>query len=483
MPDERQNNWVREFLGPAAANLLSGDVVMDEAPPSANDPPPTSIKIGFPHRIPPTQGLGEPTVKLGGATIVEQGLGPEVEGPKRNMLYAFLNDSGTGLIGKPFDTGIKLNADGRATQAKFIEMSKRQAEWSKRIAALHKNDGMGGVVRSQVQKASEAIGGHGRGPEGKYLREAIEAYRDAVENADGQWHEIATAISAYKISQDKVALQSLQVDIIVADRTTHADREKFEAEQKKVDEQKKQIEKFFEIAAHMVEPQHWSSLAVAAVGCVSEQVLENTLVSTSHLDELRDALEKSRTNLKSLQDLAQVKSMEIATEQMSLDAAKVDNARLAFAKFAGDVELKETTVIEALKQIPATQDAGKLAAKRKAISNTATEADKMLQAYLQDAAPFVRHLKALGDMYRSYRSTVVKDTGDAPYNVPYRGELADIAERNADTLAEFTSWMQDQLERASIAVKYLAKEPEETYFAGYSNFPDALKGALVKRND
>ncbi len=218
MPNDIHDKWMQEALG---------------------------VKIGYPRPVPDDEDRPQKGKVEFGPPEIERPLGEPVYGPKADTLYAFLNDKG-GLIDSSFaPTAVKLNEEGAAVQALFRAISKRQIEWNNKIGGIQKNAGKGKDELKQLQNAAAAIGDHARGPEGQYMREAIEAYRDAVKKAEGQVGEIGLKMKAYEIATADLGVQKLEGKVVVADRNVKEGEETVRVEEKRVEEEKKKIEKKF----------------------------------------------------------------------------------------------------------------------------------------------------------------------------------------------------------------------------------------------
>jgi hypothetical protein len=445
---------------------LTPKVVMSQPRPVSDDHPP---------RRP---GKGQLSLDEG-ATFVDRPLGPAVVGPAADTLYTLLDEHGKGPVSASFSpVGAKLNSDGIDLLAEWRQFTKLHVEWNNKYSVVKTNATKGAAELKKIGAAKTIIASGTRGPRGKYLRDAIEDYGAAVDEAESKFRIVTAKTNVVPVALKEIDNERKEQQKLEKGRDVKEKEGEIQTEKERIEDRRNRIRSYFSMAASIINPTEWRKVIVASATCVGEAVFEEVAGSlSSNLQNLQKELDVAQNELASIEDDLALAKIETAAMKWENAKTEAENARQDFFAAAKRVKLKETTVVEAIKSSRATAAAAASIAKRGEIIDSASEASDLITRYLNETKPFLSRIENLGNRYMGYADIAVKSHG----NVPYLASLAETAKRNEATLKEFKEYIQVVRALANEAGAYLSNNKAE-WMAGYDKIPDLLRAEAADRN-
>ena len=429
------------------------------------------------------QASNDEKTEPAGAQITEETLGPPVgPGPGADSLYAFMAEDGSGpATHKDLPAAATLNETGSALQAQVATTLKHFMTWKHALAVIQEEEkkGKGPAALISVKDAAGAIGKNARGSGGSGMRDGTEKYFDLVKDAGKIVDELAA--QADKLSAANSAFVATLADAAAQKQAivVDANKDAVAEEEKRIEEQKKQIGEYFSLAEKLLKPQEWAEAVLTVSLFVDEKLTTAIVASTDKLADLKLKLEESKQKLESLQSDAMAAKIDAAQKTASSEMHSFDAGMKKFDRLSKDVRAARTTIVEALNNKPETKQAAQAVLQADAISKQATNAASLVRNYIAEAAPVLKQALHVQESYRSYMKLVAQYGKGSP---EYMDSLSKTAKRNMDSCQEFADYIRVTQVQATEGLDYLTKNTDQTFLAGYNEIPDALEEAVIGRN-
>ncbi len=432
----------------------------------------------------PTRAKAAPSGKpkgeleLGGATIVQAALGPEIPGPRKGVLWALMSADGSGPLHKGnSQMGAQLNASGRKVMAAFDQLRGTQKQWNDLYSGVEKMAQRSEADLKKMEQTAGAVGERTKGRRGAYVRGKSEAYLDAQEKVNDAIREIRQREPAFTGAAADVQTVTFRQQKLAAARDVEKAKGEVEAEKEAIAKRKAFIDGLFDVTLKMLK-QDWAGLAEDAAKYVVDETFDS--LPTAKLDQLTKQLEAAQSKLKGLEDLELLSELAGAAARMEEAGERMDDARKDLAAALDKLQRAQATAVEALSESRSTADAAQMVAKRGQMLQLMAAATKAIEDFQRESLPLISEFDRVASLYRAMPG-VLRMTPNLDANGEHARSMVSTSNDNADTLAVWKAYVQDLRNRSATEATKLADTGETGFLKHFNRIAKMLHVAIVGR--
>ena len=415
-------------------------------------------------------------MELGGASIEKLSLGPPVEGPDLNILWALLAEDGSGpLDSSNSHVGARLNEHGRELMLAFPRVRATERKWFDQQNAVTALSIKSQEDLHKMYLAVEAIGK--RATANADVRSNSEAYVKALRGVEKVMRDIAPKTEALHAAVARVRAAGQQSGADAAQRKVQRTKDEIDEEKERAEKLKKRLGGLLDLAVKGVTAE-WADIALDAAKFVGEQLIDQ--IPEARMEDLKKELKEATTHLYELQDDVRASELEAVSSDLKKATEELENVRQDVRDALDDLALAQTTVVKTLAASPATADAARMIAERSKMLKMLTETKTAVGRYQSEVAPLLVEVDKIAVLYRGFPS-LMKQMPGVDVNGKWARSLAATTKENTATLESWGAFIRDGQAAAKKAIGLLSNTGNTGYMMHFNRIEEVLQGALANR--
>lgn len=421
---------------------------------------------------------GRGVVTFGSPSIRRVALGPPVDGPRLQDLWALVAEDGSGPLNRSNSKGgAHLNERGHAALETFRAQKRSEDAWRNLYDQVSKMADRSAAGLKQMEAAAAAVGRRSSNRSGAYVREHSEAYIKGQREVEDRVRAIGPLQEALNEAISELNEAGLGKQVTEQTRAVNAAKGAVAKEKANVARAKKRLNGLLGLAIKAVK-QDWKGLAEGAAKLIGAELIH--AMPTDRLDQLKAKLKQASAQLARTEDELLLAKIETASAGLRGAAKALDDGRRDVLDAMADLRLAQKTAVEALGESKSTAAAAKMIALRGKMLALMDRARSAVEQYQREASPFVKELTSLRQLYKSFPGVVKMSSGIDPKG-EYAQAVSATALENAETVDVWRSYVAAQQKSGQVALRRLADTGDGGFLRHFNRVPEVLEAAIRDR--
>jgi hypothetical protein len=350
--------------------------------------------------------------------------------------------------------------------------------WRKEMAVVHKLEDKGEAALNAAKKDEKAVSKRTEGERNDYRHRMVDKYLEGMD-------DIRKSAGVMKEKQGAVKDAILNLEKVTFEWEGHKEErksEKLEADISKVEadlaERRRKVSWILDNVEKLANPSKWVGLATDTLIAAGKDMILDEFSTTPKLEALKQQLGKSKARIKTLDDLAHVKAVELAASQLDHAREALENAKKDVEANFAKIRRNEKGAVGALSDSSSTKGAAGAIQQRGTIMEAALNARPILSTFVSEGSDASKQLLETAKKYMHVRNMV--ENGTLPDTKLYMdgstsGSMRENADHNFYEAADVRDWLVGVLKEARQELKLLQGG---SFMRGYEEIPAVMQEAL-----
>ena len=406
------------------------------------------------------------------ATSPEVPLGPSVEGPEFDTLYALMSADGSApLDNSNSKGGAHDNEVGRALATAFGRVKKTEVAWYAQFDAVKQQATLSEKELAKMKAAQKAFSARSDSHDdvsaesGEYVK-AIRAVTEQVAEIEPLVDDASAALD--------------DVDVALAGKEVHKDeqeKEKAKGELEEAKEKAKEQQELFKsalgILGKIASPAEWSEIAVEGLMFVDEQLFAQ--LPKQKIEELKKRVEAATQSLAKHQGQLDAAAISSAQKKLSAANKRLANGHKVLQDRVKDLALAQRRAVKKLASSAATIDVAKMIASSHKMQQLMMQARLAGQRYLDESKVLLKECRLVTNLFFGFPDVVKMTPGVDPVHAR---ALTVTARRNETTLKSWSAYLESLQEEAADAIRACSDMSDNGYMKNYNQIEPVMQKML-----
>jgi len=399
-------------------------------------------------------------------------LGPSVEGPEFDRLYALMSaDGSTPLDSSDSKGGAHDNEVGRALASAFGRVKKTEVTWYAQFDAVKQQATLSEKELAKMIAAQKAFSARAD------LQDDVSAesgdYVKAIRAVTEQVGEIESLVDDASAALD-------DVDVALSGKAVHKDeqdkekaKDELEEAKEKAKEQQEMFKSALGLLGKIASPAEWSEIAVEGLMFVDEQLFAQ--LPKQKIEELKKRVEAATQSLAKHQGQLDASAISSAQKKLSAANKRLANGHTILRDRVKDLGLAQRRAVKKLATSAATVDVAKMIASSHKMKQLMAQAKQAGQHYLDESRPLLTQCRLVTNLFFGFPDAVKMTLGVDPVHAR---ALTATARGNEKALKSWSAYLESMQEEAGDTIRACSDMSDNGFMKNYNQIEPVMQKML-----
>ncbi|MEO8924181.1 MAG: hypothetical protein ABI330_15370, partial [Caldimonas sp.] len=399
-------------------------------------------------------------------------LGPTVEGPEFDQLYALMSADGSSPLDRSKSKGGAAdNLAGEGLAKAFGRVKKVEEEWSGRIDAVKKKASESDAELDKVKAAAKAFSARADGnddvaSQSKDYIKALHAVSEKMDDIEPLIDEADGALDDVEAATESKAVHE-----------AGQDKEKASGELEETKEKAKEQQEMFKgalgVLGKMASPAEWGEVAVEGLLFVDEQLFAQ--LPKQRLEELKKRVDEATAKINLHQGKHDDAKVRSANEKLSAANKRFAAAKNALRNRVSEMGMAQRSAVKKLSHSADTAAVGKMIEEGHKMEQLMADGKKASQGYLAEAKTLHKQCESVTVLFSGFPDVVAMTPGVDPIHAKALSATATI---NVRTLKSWTAYLESMQQEASDSLDACGDAGKSGYMKNYNLLQTIMENML-----